>query len=109
MTVVSGLVNGDTAPQLSGISYSGTSQSAVNAGDYVISGTAVSGLGYSLAYTAGNLTVNKANLVLSGTRVYDSGKTFAGQYLTATGVNNEAFAVTGAGDASNLSLSLIHI
>jgi filamentous hemagglutinin family protein len=103
LTVVSGLVNGDTAPQLSGISYSGTSQSAVNAGDYVISGTAVSGLGYSLAYTAGNLTVNKANLVLSGTRVYDSGKTFAGQYLTATGVNNEAFAVTGAGDASNLS------
>ncbi|PUE10299.1 YDG domain-containing protein [Limnohabitans sp. T6-20] len=101
--VLTGFANGDTDAKLGTINYSGTSQTAINVGDYAISGSAVSGVGYSLAYTAGTLTVNKANLVLSGTRVYDGGKTFAGQYLTAAGVNNEAFAVTGLGDATNLS------
>jgi filamentous hemagglutinin family protein len=49
------------------------------------------------------VTIGAANLTLSGTRVYDGSQTFAGQYLTATGVNSETFALTGPGDASNLS------
>ncbi|WP_346308835.1 YDG domain-containing protein [Limnohabitans sp.] len=103
LTQVSGFVNGDTDAQLGSIKYSGTSQGAINAGTYVISGTALSGLGYALSYADGELTVNKANLTLSGTRVYDAGTTFAGQHLIATGVAGQTFSVTGSGDASNLA------
>jgi hypothetical protein len=100
---LSGYVNGDTAAQLGSITYGGTAQSAKNAGTYTLTGTAVSAVGYAVSLTAGTLTVNKANLTLSGTRVYDAGTTFAGQYLTATGVNSETFTLTGTGDATNLS------
>ncbi|MEJ1971407.1 MAG: MBG domain-containing protein [Lacunisphaera sp.] len=48
-------------------------------------------------------TINPANLTLSGTRVYDGTTVFAGANLTATGVNGETFAVTGAGASGNLS------
>ena len=59
---------------------------------------------YNVTYVANTTsTINKANLTLAGTRTYDGGTTFAGQYLTATGVNGETFAVTGAGDTSNLT------
>ncbi len=47
--------------------------------------------------------IDKANLSLSGTRVYDASTTFAGTYLTATGVAGETFTVTGSGDATNLA------
>jgi hypothetical protein len=58
---------------------------------------------YNITYTHGGLTIGKANLTLSGTRTYDAGTTFAGTYLTATGVNSETFSVLGLGDASNLA------
>ena len=100
---LSGYVNGDTAAQLGSITYGGAAQTAKNYGTYALTGTAASGVGYAVTLTAGTLTVNKANLTLSGTRVYDAGTTYAGNYLTATGVNGETFALTGSGDASNLS------
>jgi filamentous hemagglutinin family protein len=48
-------------------------------------------------------TVTAANLLLSGSRVYDGSTVFAGSNLTATGVASETFAITGAGDATNLA------
>jgi filamentous hemagglutinin family protein len=48
-------------------------------------------------------TINKADLTLNGTRVYDGSTIIAGNTLTATGVNGETFSVTGSGDATNLS------
>ncbi|MBY0267266.1 MAG: filamentous hemagglutinin N-terminal domain-containing protein, partial [Burkholderiales bacterium] len=41
-------------------------------------------------------TITKANLVLSGARVYDRTTTVAANVLTATGVNGESFTLTGA-------------
>jgi hypothetical protein len=103
LSIVSGLVNGDTSTTFSGISYSGTAQNATNAGTFAISGTALSSQGYVLSYTNGSLTIDKANLVLSGSRDYDATTTFAGQYLTATGVSGQTFSLTGGGHSSNLS------
>ncbi len=103
LSVVSGLVNGDTSTTFSGIIYSGTAQNATNAGSYAISGTAINSHGYALSYTNGTLTVNKANLVLTGTREYDATTTFAGQHLTATGVAGQTFSLTGSGHSSNLA------
>jgi autotransporter-associated beta strand protein len=102
LSVVSGFVKDDTSTTFSGISYSGTAQNASNAGTYAISGTALNSQGYALSYTSGTLTVNKADLVLTGSREYDAGTTFAGQYLTATGVAGQTFSLSGAGDSSNL-------
>lgn len=103
VSAYTGFVNGDTNGLVGSITTTGTAQGEKNAGTYTINGNALSGLGYKVVYTAGTLTVNKANLILSGTRVYDASQTFAGQYLTATGVNGETFTVTGSGDATNLA------
>ncbi len=100
--LLTGFVNGDTNAQLGTVIYGGSSQTAVNADNYVISASATSGVGYNVSYSSGTLAIGKANLTLSGTRVYDATQIFAGQYLIATGVNNETFAVTGVGDISNL-------
>jgi filamentous hemagglutinin family protein len=86
-------------------SYSGTAQGAVNAGSY---GITAAGLysnqqGYIINYAAGTLTVNKADLALSGTRTYDGTSAVAGSMLTATGVHGETFAITGSGDTTNLA------
>jgi filamentous hemagglutinin family protein len=48
-------------------------------------------------------TINKANLTLSGTKVYDGTTVVSGTQLLATGVHNESFAVTGSGATGNLS------
>ncbi|HEY6643209.1 YDG domain-containing protein [Povalibacter sp.] len=57
--------------------------------------------GYDI--TGGSLIISRADLTLSGTRSYDGSTAFAGSGLTATGVAGESFAITGGGDASNLS------
>lgn len=92
-------------PTLSGtLSFTGNSQGAVNAGSYslVPAGLFSVQQGYDVIYANGTLTVNKASLSLSGTRVYDGTTVFAGANLLATGVNGQTFSVTGAGAAGNL-------
>ncbi|WP_346308796.1 YDG domain-containing protein, partial [Limnohabitans sp.] len=90
-----------------GFSISGYA-AGTNAGSYndslTLTGTGGTLLSnYSIAYTHGGLNIDKANLTLSGTRVYDAGTTFAGQYLTASGVAGQTFSVTGSGHATNLA------
>jgi trimeric autotransporter adhesin len=74
-----------------------------NAGSYTNTVTAGLETNYTVTTANGSLDIAKANLVLSGTRVYDASQTFASQYLTATGVNSETFTVTGSGDVTNLN------
>jgi hypothetical protein len=109
-TTYNGLTQAQTAASSSGfitgdnITITGES-SGKNAGTYtsnmVVGGTDAGN--YAVTVTNADLTINKANLTLSGSRTYDAGQTFAGQYLTATGVNGETFTLTGVGDASNLA------
>ncbi len=94
------------SPALAGaLAYGGGAQSARDAGTYAIIASGLFSVqqGYDLSYAAGTLTINPANLVLTGTRVYDGSTAFAGANLTATGVNGESFTVTGAGGSGNLS------
>ncbi|MGP1666227.1 MAG: beta strand repeat-containing protein, partial [Rhodanobacter sp.] len=62
------------------LSYGGTSQSAKNAGSYVITGSGLysNQQGYLISYLDGALTVNKADLTLSGTRAYDGSSAVVG-------------------------------
>lgn len=94
------------SPALAGtLAYVGTAQSAVNAGTYVLNATGLASVqqGYDISYVAGALTVNKANLTLTGSQVYNGLTAFAGGNLTAAGVNGETFTMTGAGATGNLT------
>lgn len=77
----------------------GAAATGTNAGFY--NGYYSTQLGYDI--TGGNLTIAKADLLLTGTRVYDGSSVIAGSVLTATGVAGETFAITGSGDTSNLA------
>ena len=95
--------------------YGGDWAGGINAGSYAITAPALTPLTsspryaafldnyYSTTYVTGTLTINPAALVLTGSRSYDGKSAVEGSVLTATGVNGETFAVTGAGDASNLA------
>ncbi|MFA6015297.1 MAG: MBG domain-containing protein, partial [Gallionellaceae bacterium] len=77
----SGLVNGEAATVLGGtLAYSGTAQNAINAGSYVITPGGLTSGNYTLSYSDGALTVNKAALTVAAnaaTKTYD-GLAFSG-------------------------------
>jgi hypothetical protein len=78
--------------------------SGLNAGTYT-SALSVGGddaANYNTAITNADLIIDKAFLNLVGTRAYDAGTSFAGQYLVAMGVAGESFSVLGHGDDTNL-------
>jgi filamentous hemagglutinin family protein len=96
----------DMGKLLGTLSYGGSSQGAINAGDYAITPAGLSSSGqqgYLISYVSGALTVGKADVTLAGTRAYDGTAAVAGGILSATGVNGESFAVAGLGDAGNLA------
>jgi filamentous hemagglutinin family protein len=95
------------APDAS-VTYNGLAQSGLSTVNPLVLGAAATGKnaafytghystqqGYDI--TGGNLTINKATLALSGTKVYDGTTTLPGANLMATGVNGQTFAVTGTG------------
>jgi gliding motility-associated-like protein len=56
-----GFVNGDNAASLTGsITYTGTSQGAVNAGAYIITPAGLTGSNYNMVYANGQLTITRA-------------------------------------------------
>ncbi|WP_229255188.1 beta strand repeat-containing protein, partial [Duganella phyllosphaerae] len=75
---------------------------AVTVTGYTLGGTDAGN--YNLVQPAGvTATINKADVIVSGSRTYDGATSVAGGTLTATGVAGQIFSVTGAGDASNLT------
>ncbi|QJB31865.1 gliding motility-associated C-terminal domain-containing protein [Chitinophaga oryzae] len=63
-----GFVNGDNTGRLTGtLSYSGTSQGAVNAGTYNITPGGLNSNDYTLTYNSGTLTIQKASQQISFT------------------------------------------
>jgi len=57
-----GFVNGEIPAVLGGsLSYAGTSQGAINAGNYTIIPSGLSSANYAISYTNGTLTINKAS------------------------------------------------
>ncbi len=62
-----GLVNGDTAADLGGLSFGGNSQGAVDAGSYAITASGISNGNYNVSYQPGALSVTPALLTLTYT------------------------------------------
>jgi gliding motility-associated-like protein len=101
--VYSGFVNGDdsTSALTGGLTYSGTSQGAVNANTYVITPGGLAASNYDIIYAGGALTIDKAALTVTAsaaTKTYDGLAYSGGNGVTYSGfVNNEdsAAALTG--------------
>ncbi|WP_339560923.1 GLUG motif-containing protein [Pseudomonas sp. EA_65y_Pfl1_P113] len=99
--------NLDTSKILGNLHYKSNSE---NAGTYryadgslLLSGLYSDQQGYDINYADASLTISKANVTLSGTKIYDGATSVAGSTLTAAGVGGQTFTVTGVGDASNLT------
>ena len=82
---------------------------ADNLSNYVDTVTLENGTGnasnykFTAARSVNNqVTIDKANITLTGTRKYDGTTVFAGSNLSAIGVHDESFSVIGAGDVTNL-------
>ncbi|NIG55668.1 MBG domain-containing protein [Chitinophaga sp. Cy-1792] len=95
-----GFVNNETAAALGGtVTYSGTSQGAINANSYVITPGGLSSGNYAITYANGNLTISKAALTVTAnnaSKVYDGVAYSGGNGVTWSGfVNNETAAALG--------------
>ena len=89
-----GFVNGDTSASFGGVlTYGGTSQGAVNAGNYVITPSGyTSGLGYATSFVSGALQINPALVTAlavtaeSFSKTYGTTYNFTGQEFTSQGL-----------------------
>jgi hypothetical protein len=96
---ISGFVNGENASVVSG---SALGSSAANATTSVGNYTITAGLGnltaanYDFATANGVLTINKAQLLAVGNKVYDGSNAISGSQLNITGVNGETFVSGGS-------------
>ena len=109
----SGFVNGEnenTSDLTGTIGYSGTSQGAVNVGNYVIAASGQNSDNYAITYNDGQLDITAAALLLvaadNQTKTYGDSFTFIGNEFGTTGLLGTD-SVTGAtitsGGASNLA------
>ena len=86
----SGLVGGDTASVVSGLSLATGATTASNVGSYAISGSAGVATNYTITYVPGTLTIHKAPLTIAAvtdTKSYD-GTTFSAAAPIITGLVN---------------------
>ncbi len=99
--VGSGLVGGDTMASVLSGALGGPTGAAASAGTHAITqGTLAAGLGYSIAYTNGTLTVDKATLTASGTTA--NNKTYDGN---ATVVLSNVGSLAGLAYGEDLTLN----
>jgi hypothetical protein len=94
-----GFVNGETATALSGtLAYTGTSQSARNAGNYLITPAGLVSSNYAVSYVNGSLTITPAPLTLT---VATNSKSFDGN--TSAQVLPLVAGLIGSDTVTNLS------
>jgi|GEM_PF-4836961 len=105
-----GFRNNETVAVLGGsVSFAGTSQGAINAGSYALTPSGLSAANYTVNFTSGTLTVNKAALTLTGndaTREYGAADPAFSSTLTGF-VNGETAVTAGVtGSAGGVSSAL---
>jgi|GEM_PF-1703243 len=101
--IYEGFVNGETSSSLEGtLTYSGTSQGAVNKGTYAITPGGLTSANYSIMFVNGELTISKARLTITAN---DDTKTYDGNaYANGNGVTYSGFL--GADNSGSLSGTL---
>jgi hypothetical protein len=102
-----GFVNGETASLLGGnLVYSGTSQGAKDAGNYIISGSGLTSNNYNISFVDGKLTINKKDLTISN--ITANNKTYDGTTTaTLSNIGSLVGLVTGEDLVLNNPTSVI--
>ena len=102
-----GFVNGETASLLGGnLVYSGTSQGAKDAGNYIISGSGLTSNNYNISFVNGKLTINKKDLTISN--ITANNKTYDGTTTaTLSNIGSLVGLVTGEDLVLNNPTSVI--
>ncbi|MCT7535790.1 filamentous hemagglutinin N-terminal domain-containing protein [Aliarcobacter cryaerophilus] len=96
-----GFVNSETASLLGGnLVYSGTSQGAKDAGNYIISGSGLTSNNYNISFVDGKLTINKKDLTISN--ITANNKTYDG---TTTATLSNIGTLVGLVTGENLVLN----
>ncbi len=99
----SGFVNNETSAVLGGnLSYGGSAQGAINAGNYVLSASGLGSDNYAISYTAGSLLIGKAS-ISAVTGITAQNRTYDGS--TAATVNTGNAGFTGMVTGDDLSVS----
>ncbi|TSA34779.1 MAG: S-layer family protein, partial [Opitutales bacterium] len=113
--IFAGFVNGEDASALGGsLVFGGSSQNAVNAGSYALSGSGFTSTNYAISYAPATLTVNKAALTVvaaDAIRTYGAANPTFTTPLTGF-VNGETLAtsgVTGAGSATSVATATSNV
>ncbi|NLR82566.1 MBG domain-containing protein [Chitinophaga eiseniae] len=97
----SGFVNGDDATKLSGsLSYAGSSQSAIDAGSYIITPAGLSSSNYDISFTNGQLVITRATQQITFNSPGD--KNQGDPDFTLTASSSSGLPVTFSSDASNV-------
>ncbi|TWF39865.1 gliding motility-associated-like protein [Chitinophaga polysaccharea] len=97
----SGFVNGDDATKLSGsLSYAGSSQSAIDAGSYVITPAGLSSNNYNISFTNGQLVITRASQQITFNSPGD--KNQGDPDFTLTASSSSGLPVTFSSDAANV-------
>jgi gliding motility-associated-like protein len=95
-----GFVNGDDAARLGGsLTYTGSSQGAVNAGSYVITPAGLSSNDYDFTYTDGQLTITRATQTITFTAPGDKNQGDPDFTLTATASSGLPVTFSGSNNA----------
>ncbi|MGJ0455719.1 YDG domain-containing protein [Aliarcobacter cryaerophilus] len=102
-----GFVNSETASLLGGnLVYSGTSQGAKDAGNYIISGSGLTSNNYNISFVNGKLTINKKDLTISN--ITANNKTYDGTTTaTLSNIGSLVGLVTGEDLVLNNPTSVI--
>ncbi|MGJ0365378.1 beta strand repeat-containing protein [Aliarcobacter cryaerophilus] len=96
-----GFVNSEIASLLGGnLVYSGTSQGAKDAGNYIISGSGLTSNNYNISFVDGKLTINKKDLTISN--ITANNKTYDG---TTTATLSNIGTLDGLVTGENLVLN----
>jgi filamentous hemagglutinin family protein len=101
----SGLVNGESSTVLGGtLGYSGTSQGAVNAGNYVITPGGLNSTNYLLSFVDGALTISPATLtVINGNLTGTVSKTYDGTATATLAPTNYSLSGWVGSDNANVT------
>jgi hypothetical protein len=86
------------------LTYSGTSQGAVNTGNYVITPGGLTSSNYTISYVDGTLTISPAALGLSSVTAHNASKTY-GTTLTFAGTEFTPVGLLGGDTISSVTLT----
>jgi filamentous hemagglutinin family protein len=108
-----GLVNSETSSVLGGnLTYTGSSQGAINAGSYVLRPAGLTSANYNITFVDGELSITPAPLTITASnasKTYGQTYVFSGTEFTTSGLITDEYinsvTITSSGSAANAAVT----